>query len=45
MKNQNVKTPETLVNLLSKVMPRQNGSPAGFAALQASLLRGKELVK
>jgi len=30
---------------LSAIMPRQNGTPAGLSALQASLLRGKELTK
>jgi hypothetical protein len=30
---------------LATVMPRQNGTPAGLAALQAALERGKELTK
>lgn len=35
----------TYTNQLATVMPRQNGTPKGLAALQASLVRGKELVK
>ncbi|EHQ29001.1 hypothetical protein [Mucilaginibacter paludis] len=36
---------ENYTEQLSVIMPRQNGTPAGLSALQASLLRGKEMAK
>jgi hypothetical protein len=53
MQNQQSPNPATadyskFTTLLFKVMvkqPVQNGTPAGLSALQASLLRGKELAK
>lgn len=39
------KNSNTYVSQLSAIMPRTNGIPAQFAALQASLNRGKGLVK
>ena len=39
------KNTNTYANQLSVIMPRQNGTPAGVSALQASLNRGRELAK
>lgn len=41
-KTQQVNTDDKFVKLLSKVMPRQNGTQAGVNALAASLLRSKQ---
>ena len=44
-KGLSVGTESSFTNQLNFIIPRQNGTPAGLLALQASLLRGKGLTK
>lgn len=44
-KKKAVKKEQSFVELLSIVLPRENGTQAGVNALAASILRGKELTK